>query len=347
MCAALPPRLAAFNWSCAETFSSSRRLGLVLVVRKHDCLPPLPPPPTPRETSDAYTTHCGPNGHNSDDVAHVEGTEFAFQTRAWRDLKMEKCILQTIIRQRGDSTFIKLLNEVRLGKLSHASLLALSKCDSSVKPKPNDGILPTKLYCINADVDKENERRLDALDGQGTTFDAFDDIKNTGSGSGSKYERDQLLEAASKKVPTRLKLKVGAQVVLLRNLDVTMGLANGSRGVVVAIEEMRGKLAPKIRFDCGVEQHIFQADFFVGRGALGALVRWQLPIKLAWAITVHKSQGMTLSRVEVEVGNAFDFGQVYVALSRCVSLAGLWTSGPKVTPEVIKAHADVIEFYRN
>ena len=275
----------------------------------------------------------------------MEGTEFAFQTRAWRDLKMEKCILQTIIRQRGDSTFIKLLNEVRLGKLSHASLLALSKCDSSVKPKPNDGILPTKLYCINADVDKENERRLDALDGQGTTFDAFDDIKNTGSGSGSKYERDQLLEAASKKVPTRLKLKVGAQVVLLRNLDVTRGLANGSRGVVVAIEEMRGKLAPKIRFDCGVEQHIFQADFFVGRGALGALVRWQLPIKLAWAITVHKSQGMTLSRVEVEVGHAFDFGQVYVALSRCVSLPGLWTSGPKITPEVIKAHADVIQFY--
>lgn len=256
---------------------------------------------------------------------------------------MKKCILQTIIRQRGDATFIKLLNEVRLGKLSNASMLALSKCDSSIKPKPKDGILPTKLYCINADVDKENERRLDALDGEGTTFDAFDDVKN--SGSGSKYERDQLLEAASKKVPASLRLKIGAQVVPLRNLDVAQGLANGSRGVVVAIEEMRGKLAPRIRFDCGVEQHIFPSDFFVGRGALGALVRWQLPIKLAWAITVHKSQGMTLSRVEVEVGHAFDFGQVYVALSRCVSLPGLWTSGPKITPEVIKAHADVIQFY--
>ena len=74
-------------------------------------------------------------------------------------------------------------------------------------------------------------------------------------------------------------------------------------------------------------------------------MRTQVPLKLAWALTVHKSQGMTLSRVELMLANAFEFGQAYVALSRATSLAGLWMRGPPLAATAVKAHPDVCAFY--
>ena len=70
------------------------------------------------------------------------------------------------------------------------------------------------------------------------------------------------------------------------------------------------------------------------------------PVKLAWALTVHKSQGMSLSRAELMLSDAFDFGQVYVALSRVISLQGLWVRGAAITQAVVKAHPEVLAFYR-
>ena len=117
---------------------------------------------------------------------------------------------------------------------------------------------------------------------------------------------------------------------------------NGSRGVVTALENNGAMVC----FDTGVTKRIMPVDYPVRDGALDALVRWQLPLRLAWAITVHKAQGMTLSRCEVQAGEAFEYGQVYVALSRCESLQGLWVSGPPLSSAVIRAHPDVLAFYR-
>ena len=71
-----------------------------------------------------------------------------------------------------------------------------------------------------------------------------------------------------------------------------------------------------------------------------------MPLKLAWALTVHKSQGMSLSRAELMLDDAFDFGQVYVALSRVTSLDGLWIRGGRITQHVVRAHPSVLAFYR-
>ena len=103
-------------------------------------------------------------------------------------------------------------------------------------------------------------------------------------------------------------------------------------------------LFPYVRFDNGVSLLITPTSSSQ-RGAGRTLVRQQLPLKLAWALTVHKSQGMTLSRAELMLDGAFDYGQVYVALSRVCSLAGTWLSGADITQRVVKAHPAVLAFH--
>ena len=102
---------------------------------------------------------------------------------------------------------------------------------------------------------------------------------------------------------------------------------------------------PIVRFDNGQRVTLSHTDTFMGTRD-GNLVRWQYPLKLAWAVTVHKSQGMTLSRAEVTVGNAWAEGHVYVALSRVCNLAGLYLSGPMLTASAVKAHPEVVAFYQ-
>ena len=286
------------------------------------------------------------------------GKTFAFAAAAWTDANLATVRLTEVIRQKSDQAFIPVLNEVRVGKLRANTVSMLQACHVSRKPRPTDGICPTKLFCKNKDVDAENETRLNALSGVARSFDASASDVFKGDALYNASARKQVLSAAETKCPLTLHLKVGAQVVLLRNLDQEKGLVNGSRGVVVDFQESdglkqgfgavdcRGRGAfPVIRFDCGVVRRIALFEVWVGRGAFGSLTRQQLPLKLAWALTVHKSQGMSLSRVEVEVGDAFDYGQVYVALSRAESRAGLWLSGPEIKSDAVKAHPSVRAFY--
>ena len=128
-----------------------------------------------------------------------------------------------------------------------------------------------------------------------------------------------------------------------------VGLVNGSRGVIVSFQtalwgENGRHLCPVVRFDSGQTVTVIpegHTQHFKG----GSVMRLQIPLKLAWALTVHKAQGMTLSRAELMLANAFDYGQVYVALSRIISLDGLWIQGSNVTRSMVKAHSGVLAFY--
>ena len=276
---------------------------------------------------------------------------FAFESPAWRNAAVKMVELRTVVRQSGDQTFINLLNQIRVGQCPVEITNVLEACHVSRKALPTDGIVPTKLYCTNKNVDEENDRKLALLPGKEVLFTATDDYK----GNYNQSVRNTLSQALDKKMPSEIRLKVGAQVILTRNMPERR-LVNGSRGVVKGFcsESQKGdmsasqkneKLFPVVVFSNGVKMMVSEESQFQG-GASGAMTRLQLPLKLAWSLTVHKSQGMTIERAELQLDDAFDFGQVYVALSRITSLDGLWVRGGRVTQSVVKAHPKVKTFYQ-
>jgi len=281
---------------------------------------------------------------------------FAFESSAWDACGIEVCILREQMRQGDDSNFASILKEIRIGVCTPATEAALAACHVSRKARPTDGILPTRLYCKNANVDAENATQLGKLPGEEAAFMA----KDVPKGTYDDATLAGLTQALDKKAPMELALKVGAQVLLVKNWP-QQKLVNGSRGIVAGFEKRAvdpssshlsygitpGEYTvPLVRFDDGVVRAITPASFFgVAYGGGGAGTRTQIPLKLAWALTVHKAQGMTLSRCEIQVADAFAAGQAYVALSRCVSLAGLWIAGAGVNQSAVKAHAKVLAFY--
>ena len=132
----------------------------------------------------------------------------------------------------------------------------------------------------------------------------------------------------------------------------TSALVNGSRGVVVSFIESVNALTdgsrlllPRVRFDNGVTTTVGHVAYSLkdSRGT-HCLTRIQVPIKLAWAVTVHRSQGSTLSRAELMLSNSFEFGMAYVALSRVTSLKGLWLTQP-ISRNKIQCSPKVLQFY--
>ncbi|RXN14803.1 ATP-dependent DNA helicase PIF1 [Labeo rohita] len=195
-----------------------------------------------------------------------------------------------------------------------------------------DGILATRLCTHKDDVEITNENKLKQLPGTMRVFEAVD----------SDPMLFQTIDAQSP-VSRLLQLKVGAQVMLTKNLDVQRGLVNGARGVVVDFQPGNQGL-PRVRFLCGaVEVMKRERWMFKASGGL-YLSRQQLPLKLAWAISIHKSQGMTLDCVEISLARVFESGQAYVALSRARSLEGLRVMD--FDPRVVQANQDVLLFYK-
>ncbi|XP_027538818.1 ATP-dependent DNA helicase PIF1 isoform X1 [Neopelma chrysocephalum] len=258
-----------------------------------------------------------------------EETKFCFQAKSWR-----KCIHinmeLTEVRRQTDKAFVSLLSAIRLGRCTEEVTRQLMQ--TATNRSERDGILATRLCTHKDDVEITNERRLQQLSGELHVFEALD----------SDPMLVKLIDAQCP-VGGRVELKLGAQVMLAKNLDVSQGLVNGARGVVVGFESEQKGL-PKVRFLCGVTQ-VIRKEKWVFKGPSGVhLSRQQLPLKLAWAISIHKSQGMSLDCVEISLSRVFESGQAYVALSRARSLAGLRVLD--FDPKVVRADPSVLQFYR-
>ncbi|XP_042354055.1 ATP-dependent DNA helicase PIF1 [Plectropomus leopardus] len=258
-----------------------------------------------------------------------EKASFCFQARSWRKVIQVNMELMEVRRQ-TDQSFISLLQAVRVGRVTEEVTAKLM--ESAYHHIERDGILATRLCTHKDDVELTNENKLQQLPGSVRVFEALD----------SDPALVKTIDAHSP-VSRLIQLKVGAQVMLTKNLDVARGLVNGARGVVVAFESGKHGL-PRVRFMCGVTEVLKPERWVFKSGGGIHLSRQQLPLKLAWAISIHKSQGMTLDCVEISLARVFESGQAYVALSRARSLEGLRVMD--FDPSVVRADPDVLVFYK-
>ncbi|KAJ0012152.1 hypothetical protein NQD34_013127 [Periophthalmus magnuspinnatus] len=254
---------------------------------------------------------------------------FCFQSRSWRKVIQVNMEL-TEVRRQTDQSFISLLQSVRVGRVTEeVTSRLLHSASHSIE---RDGILATRLCTHKDDVELTNQNKLQQLPGAARVFEALD----------SDPALEKTIDVHSP-VSSVLQLKVGAQVMLTKNLDVARGLVNGARGVVVSFDTQKHGY-PRVRFLCGVTE-VMKPERWVFKSGGGIhLSRQQLPLKLAWAISIHKSQGMTLDCVEISLARVFESGQAYVALSRARSLEGLRVMD--FDPSVVRADPEVLQFYR-
>lgn len=263
-----------------------------------------------------------------------EVQELAFQCAAWKEANVHTIVLKEQMRQRKDATLLKVLSDVRVGDTSSLHLL-----DSRIGAAfPADGIEAVRIFCRNRDVDAYNAERLAALPGETKTYKARD--------TGMPYHTDAFNKNCP--APEVLSLKLGAQVMLLVNADIEQGLCNGSIGVVMAF----GPEGVTVKFRDGsllVEHNEWQIK--EQEVALDKKMRFktvatrrQIPLKVCYAITVHKGQGQTLDRVVVDVSEAFAEGQAYCALSRVRDMESLSIVG-KIPHSAIRVNPACVEFY--
>ncbi|MEA1953195.1 MAG: AAA family ATPase [Campylobacterota bacterium] len=236
---------------------------------------------------------------------------FAWQSPAWKALELKTCYLQEKFRQ-DDNRLIQVLDDIRSGDISDDSQSLL---DQRHEKELSSHFNPTKLYTHNVDVDRINSDELSRLDGEPKLF-----ICDT---KGSEKNIEKIFKSSL--VLEELALKKGAVVIFIKN-NLEEGYVNGTTGTVQSfspIDKMpivKTTDGRKIKLD--LEEWSLEND----SGKVIATVS-QVPLRLAWAITIHKSQGMTLDAAEIDLSKTFETGQGYVALSRIKSIEGLRLMG--------------------
>ena len=258
--------------------------------------------------------------------------------------------MKKIFRQ-TDDTYAAILNQIREGKIKRKSNDLLLQYVG----RPFDANLvaePTKLYPTRNKVENINNTKMSALEGEEKVFclKQWRDIEMQ-----SKADRMRRLEFTDKDIQIELDflannlicdkemtIKVGAQVMCIINIqsDSGMEVCNGSQGIVTGFCPLLG--VPKVKFNNGIERimerHVWASDKIPGIGVS------QVPLILAWALTIHKSQGATMDAAEIDVGSGiFECGQTYVALSRVKTLNGLYLTSFDATK--IRINKKVKEFY--
>lgn len=253
-------------------------------------------------------------------------TDFIYESTLWEDLGLKICYLDKSYRQ-NDERFIRLLTDIRENNVTSRTWDTLK--ERFIDPI-TPGMTPTRLFTHNFQADLINARELNKLTGEEYLYD----LESEGNPTLTEVIKKNSL------LVEKLTLKERALVMFIKN-SVEQGYVNGTMGRVIGfshdnfpiVETFEGR-------EITVRPSEWIIDDEVGERAL---VR-QLPLRLAWAITIHKSQGMTLDAAEIDLGRTFVKGMGYVALSRVRSLRGLRLKS--INPTALKVNEEVTQFDR-
>lgn len=253
-------------------------------------------------------------------VVPDEETHFAFEADAWKQAGLEVCYLTEQHRQ-NDQKFLEILTAMRKGEVTDAHKALLLACTMNKVPD-------THLYTHNFDVDRVNEMELQRLPGKLRKYKA--------ETSGIPWMIEVLKKSCLS--PEYLELKMGAVVMFTKN-NFQAGYVNGTIGKIIGFEGP--DRIPRVQLADGTVVLPEMAHWQIEeKGEVKASFE-QWPLRLAWAITVHKSQGMSLDSASINLSKTFEYGQGYVAISRVRSLAGLHLQG--MNDKVFATHPEVVK----
>lgn len=287
--------------------------------------------------------------------------KFCFESPIWNMVfkPQNQIELKTIFRQ-NDPLYINILTQIRTGELNQENTTLLhSYVNRKYDETAHNGCVPTKLFPLRAKVDYYNSMMFSKLSETEYVFEVkkrADCLTLLDSGKAInaellkkcarltsqeiEYETTQLINSTPC-LPV-LRLKKGSAVMCTVNLDMENCICNGSQGIIIDIIDAKPFPIPTVKFSNGIVKkmaiHHWQSEEYP------TIAIGQLPLCLAWALTIHKIQGATLEMAEMDIGQSiFEYGQTYVALSRIKSLDGLYLS--EFHPYKIKANPKVKEYY--
>lgn len=252
-----------------------------------------------------------------------EPVDFMHQSEAWTELSPQICYLTEQHRQTGDS-LLDLLEAMRDGSVNELHETALQ--ERLGRDLHKDTVV-TRLYSHNMDVDSINLRHLKDI-----SDDAYVYPMRT-TGQAAKVE--QLVKSVL--APANLELKIGAEVMFVAN-NFASGFVNGTRGKVVHFVDN----LPVVQLANGREVKVELHSWKLEEDGRTRAEASQLPLRLAWAITIHKSQGMSMDAAEIDLSRSFTPGMGYVALSRVRSLDGVYLTG--INQMALAMHPTIFTF---
>ena len=240
-----------------------------------------------------------------------DGKKFAWQSASWKELELQTCYLTKKYRQ-DDDKLIFILDEIRSGNISQKTYDILN---SKLHKELDIDFTPTKLYTHNLDVDRINDKELDKLPTKAYNFKY--------ESEGAKSNITKLFKSSL--VQEELTLKKNAVVMFIKN-NPEKYIVNGSTGVIIDFTKDTG--LPIVKLTTGYIVKVEYEDWSIenDKGKIVSKIS-QIPLKLAWAITIHKSQGMTLDAAQMDLSKTFEVGQGYVSLSRIKNIDGLQLLG--------------------
>lgn len=263
------------------------------------------------------------------------GGEYMFKSRVFNKIFFKDNIIVLRKNYRHNEEMAKIMRELRYGTISdEVDALLREKCNIANEDPKLAEIIPTKLYAVNWDVDKENNDMLNKLPGEMKTFNCIDK-------GNRNYARSIL-------IPETLKLKVGAQVMCLKNLK-DQKVYNGTRGVVVGFAPTEGArsnkiLYPVVKFGNDRTMLMTPITHEIMKSKNCVFKRTQIPLKLCWAITIHKSQGLQFNSLDIDLADSDrNAGQAYVAMTRAMYMERLRLKNYR--RECFKVNKDVVAFY--